>query len=72
MDKARWLDDLLKAEGITAPVIVGQSMGGYVAQAYAQLFPEKLKGFVSIDSAPLGRQYVTGAELWLLKRMEPV
>jgi pimeloyl-ACP methyl ester carboxylesterase len=30
-------------------------MGGYVGQAYAELFPEKLKGFVSIDSAPLQR-----------------
>lgn len=72
MDKARWLDEILTAEGFAAPVLVGQSMGGYVAQAYAQLFPEKLKGFVSIDSAPLQRQYVTAMELWLLKRMEPV
>ena len=30
-------------------------MGGYVGQAYAQTYPEKLKGFVSIDSAPLQR-----------------
>jgi pimeloyl-ACP methyl ester carboxylesterase len=47
-------------------------MGGYVGQMYSQLFPEKLRGFISIDSAPLQRQYLTGAELWLLKRMEPV
>lgn len=72
MDKARWLDEILTREGFDLPVLVGQSMGGYVAQAYAQLFPEKLKGFVSIDSAPLQRRYVTAAELWLLKRMEPV
>lgn len=72
MDKAKWLDAILSVEGITAPVIIGQSMGGYVGQAYAQLFPGKLKGFVSIDSAPLQRKYLTAAELWLLKRMEPV
>lgn len=71
-DKARWLDGILRREGIDAPVIVGQSMGGYVGQMYAQLFPDKLRGFVSIDSAPLQRKYVTAAELWLLKRMEPV
>ncbi len=47
-------------------------MGGYVGQAYAELFPNKLKGFISIDSAPLQRKYVTGIELWLLKKMEPV
>lgn len=72
MNKARWLDEILTMERIGNPVIVGQSMGGYVGQAYAQLFPEKLKGFISIDSAPLQRKYVTAAELWLLKRMEPV
>lgn len=72
MDKARWLNDILEYEEIKRPVIVGQSMGGYVGQAYAELYPKKLKGFVSIDSAPLQRKYVTGFELWLLKRMEPV
>lgn len=72
MDKAGWLDEILTREGLERPVIIGQSMGGYVGQAYAQRFPGKLTGFVSIDSAPLQRSYVTAAELWLLKRMEPV
>jgi pimeloyl-ACP methyl ester carboxylesterase len=72
MDKAGWLNEILVKEGFDQPVIVGQSMGGYVGQAYAQLFPQKLRGFVSIDSAPLQRRYVTAAEIWLLKRMEPV
>lgn len=47
-------------------------MGGYVGQAYAQLYPDRLAGFISIDSAPLQRNYVTAVEIWLLKRMEPV
>lgn len=71
-DKAKWLDEILKMEEMEKPVIIGQSMGGYVGQAYAELFPDKLKGFISIDSAPLQRCYVTGIELWLLKRMKPV
>ena len=71
-DKARWLDEILALEGFDKPVIIGQSMGGYVGQAYAQLFPGKMSGFVSVDSAPLQREYVTAAEIWLLKRMEPV
>lgn len=71
-DKAVWLDGIFTQEEIAAPVIIGQSMGGYVGQMYAQLFPKKLKGFVSIDSAPLQRKYVTAAEIWLLKRMAPV
>lgn len=72
MDKAQWLHDILEAEHIAHPVIVGQSMGGYVAQAFMQRFPGKLKGFISIDSAPLQRRYVTGLELWLLKRTYPI
>lgn len=71
-DKARWLREILDVEGITRPVIVGQSMGGYVGQMFAGLYPEILSGFVSIDSAPLQRQYVTAAEIYLLKRMAPV
>lgn len=71
-DKALWLDEILALEGFDSPVIVGQSMGGYLGQMYAQLFPGKLRGFVSIDSAPLQRSYMTAAEIWLLKRMEPV
>lgn len=72
MDKARWLDEILTREHFLAPIIIGQSMGGYVGQAYAQLYPQRLRGFVSIDSAPLQRKYATAIELWLLKRMEPV
>lgn len=71
-DKARWLKEILDVEGFHNPVIIGQSMGGYVGQMYAQLYPDDLKGFISIDSAPLQRKYITGLELWLLKRMEPV
>ena len=71
-DKAIWLNEIIELEGLDDPVIIGQSMGGYVGQMYSQLFSEKLRGFISIDSAPLQRQYLTGAELWLLKRKEPV
>lgn len=71
-DKTRWLNDILEENGFHRPVIIGQSMGGYVGQMYAQLFSEKLKGFVSVDSAPLQKKYMTGIEIWLLKRMEPV
>ena len=71
-DKARMLDEILKAEGVDDPVIVGQSMGGYLGQMYEDIFPEKLKGLFIIDSSPLKREYYTGIELWLLERMEPV
>ena len=71
-DKAKWLNGILEKEEIIKPIIIGQSMGGYVGQVYAQLYPDRLAGFISIDSAPLQRNYVTAVEIWLLKRMEPV
>ena len=71
-DKAKWLNEILNQENILHPIIVGQSMGGYVGQMFSQLYPQKLKGFVSIDSAPLQSEYYTKIELWLLKRMEPI
>lgn len=65
--KAVWLHAILRREGLERPVLVGQSMGGYVAQCFMERFPGTLSGFVSIDSAPLQRKYLTGAELWMLK-----
>ena len=72
MDKAVWLHSILDKEGITHPVLIGQSMGGYVSQCFIQKYPGEAAGFISIDSAPLKRKYVTGAEIWLLKRTEPM
>lgn len=72
MNKAKWLDEIIDTEHIEKPIIIGQSMGGYVGQAYCERKPDKLRGFIAIDSAPLQREYVTGMEIWLLKRMEPV
>ena len=72
MDKAGWLHEILQKEGIRHPVLIGQSMGGYVSQCFMQKYPGEASGFVSIDSAPLKRCYVTGAEIWALKKTEPM
>ena len=71
-DMAKWLDRIFVKERIKNPILIGQSMGGYVGQVYAQLFPEKLKGLVTIDSPSLQRNYYTAMELWLLKNMEAI
>ena len=71
-DKAKWLDEILKKERMENLVLIGQSMGGYLGQVYAELFPEKLKGLVTIGSPPLQRQYYRAIELWLLKKTEPI
>lgn len=72
MDKAIWLHEILEKEGIMRPVLIGQSMGGYVSQCFMEKYPGETAGFISIDSAPVKRCYVTGAEIWALKRTEPM
>ena len=66
-DYARILHGILQAEGVGSPVLVGQSLGGYVAQAYLDLFPGQVAGFVSIDSAPLKRRYYPTWEVKALR-----
>lgn len=66
-DYARILHDILQAEGVASPVLVGQSLGGYVSQAFIDLFPGETAGFVSIDSAPLKRKYYPTWEVKFLR-----
>lgn len=71
-DLAQLLRAILQREGFTQPVLIGQSMGGYVAQAYLDLYPGEAAGFISIDSCPLQRAYYTAAELWALKHTRAI
>ena len=64
---ARILHDILEAEGIKRPVLVGQSLGGYVSQAFIDLYPGETCGFISIDSAPLKRKYYPAWEVKALR-----
>lgn len=62
-----FLHEIIQKETVQNPLLVGQSMGGYIAQAYIKRFPGSVAGFVSIDSAPLSRSYFSSWELALLK-----
>lgn len=66
-DYAQWLHDILEAEGVERPILVGQSLGGYVAQSFMDLFPGIAAGFVAIDSAPLKRKYYPTWEVKFLR-----
>lgn len=69
-DMADYLHAILEREGVERPVLVGQSMGGYLSQAYMERYPGRASGFVSIDSSSLKRKYYTAIELCLLKHTE--
>ena len=70
MDKAGWVHAILAQEGLDKPVLIGQSMGGYVGQCFMERYPGEAAGFVSIDSAPLKRKYTTALEIAMLKKTE--
>lgn len=54
---AHLLRDILDTEGIDQPVMIGQSMGAFVMQVYMHHFPDLMRGFIAIDSMPLGAEY---------------
>ena len=67
-DLAEYLHSIFEEEGIHSPVLIGQSLGGYISQVYMDRYPGEACGFVSIDSASLSRKYYTSWELALLKK----
>ena len=67
-DLADYLHAILKKEGVSAPVLIGQSLGGYISQVYMQRYPDFVSGFISIDSCSMKRKYYSWWEIALLKR----
>ena len=52
LDMARAVNDTLKSLGVESVNFIGHSMGGYVALAYADLFPKNVWGIVLLNSTP--------------------
>ena len=50
-------------------VLIGQSMGSYIAQSLFSRYSEMVIGFVSIDSTPFGNYY-SKSDIWWLKQIE--
>ena len=47
-------------------------MGGYPSQHFAAIYPDMVKGFVALDTTPLGVQYYSKSDLWWLKQVAPM
>ena len=45
--------DVLQKEGVSRCSLVGHSMGGYVALAFAELYPEMVEGLALMNSTTL-------------------
>lgn len=68
-DTAEILHSILQRENIKKVVLVGMSMGGYPSQHFAALYPDMVKGFIALDTTPLGLQYYSKSDLWWLKQV---
>ncbi len=63
------LNDILEQEKIDQVILVGMSMGGYPSQEFAFRYPEKVEGFVALDTTPFGLCYYSKSDAWWLKRV---
>jgi len=70
-DKAsKAIKQIFDTENISGAVFIGQSMGGFIAQAVMKRFPEIVTAFVSIDSTPYGNGYYSKSDVFWLKQVE--
>lgn len=63
------LRELLLSEGIPKAILVGQSMGGYIIQAFLLRYPEMTQAFVAIDTCPFGKAYYSTSDLFWLRQI---
>ena len=63
LDTAQILHKILWREHIEKVVLVGMSLGGYPCQHFAVLYPNMVKGFVALDTTPLGMGYYSTSDL---------
>lgn len=69
---AEILRDILRQENIEKIFLVGMSMGGYPSQHFASIYPDMVKGFIALDTTPLGLIYYSKSDLWWLKQVVPM
>ncbi|WP_207707741.1 alpha/beta fold hydrolase [Alkaliphilus serpentinus] len=56
--------EILKQEKVEKTVLVGQSAGGYIAQAFINEYQEKVIGIVGVGTTPFGNSYYKKSELF--------
>lgn len=60
---------ILDESGSSTVTLIGQSLGGFIAQAFICRYPNLVKAFVAIDSAPYG-DYYSKSDIWWLRQIE--
>lgn len=52
---SKWLQEVFQQLGVTQPILVGLSLGGWLALDYAKRFPTNLKGLILISPGGVGQ-----------------
>jgi pimeloyl-ACP methyl ester carboxylesterase len=63
---------ILDQENVGKVILVGMSMGGYPSQEFAFRYPEKVEGFIALDTTPFGLSYYSKSDIWWLKHVAPM
>lgn len=66
------LKKILDVEGIDKIILVGQSAGGYIAQAFYEQHPQMIECFVGIGTTPFGMKYYKNSELFWIKHFTKI
>ena len=69
-DTSEYIKNILDQHSVDKVILVGQSLGGYLAQSFIKRYPDQVKCFVSIDSTPYGFGYYSRFDIWILKQVE--
>lgn len=68
-DTSDYIKIILDNNAVEQVVLIGQSLGGFLAQSFIKRYPDRVKGFVSIDSTPYGSGYYSRLDIWILKQV---
>ena len=69
-DTSETILEILKQLNVEKIIAIGQSLGGYYAQAFILRYPEKVKGFVGIGTTPYGEKYYSAMDKFWLRQVE--
>lgn len=64
------LKKIFEENNIETPIMIGQSMGGFITQSFLIRYPHMVKAFVGIDTCPYGEKYYSRSDRWWLRQVE--
>lgn len=66
---AKFIKQILDENGLSKVILIGQSMGGFISQAFICRYPGYAQAFIGIDTTPYG-DYYSPTDKWWLRQVE--